>query len=183
MADQLGFDCKVKSSFELDPPEPAAPDQVEPAVELPEEVVQVGVRPVALPVDAVDDARHQALHVLREERHQLALDEVVLGAGRHHQPEKSPSLQSEPTCDNNKENGSDDQVKDESVLEHTLDQLHGDGEMEGSLSKLRLRGFIGSLGKVAVPIPTLEVHHHRFTPFHGCLKPTPSLLKYRIPFR
>ena len=140
MADQLGFDCKVKSSLELDPPEPAAPDQVEPAVELPEEVVQVGVRPVALPVDAVDDTRHQALHVLGEERHQLALDEVVLGAGRHHQPEKSPSLKSEPTGDNNEENGSDDQVKDESVLEHTLDQLHDDGEMEGSLSKLRLRG-------------------------------------------
>ena len=81
VTDQLCLDGKVKSSLELYPTEPAATDQVKPSVELPEELVEAGVWSVALPVDAGDDPHHQALHVLGQEGHQLALDEVILQRG------------------------------------------------------------------------------------------------------
>ena len=161
VADQLRLDCKVKSSFELYPTKPAATDQVKPSVEFPEELVEPSIWSVALPVDARDDPHHQDLHVLRQEGHQLALDEVILWARCHHQPQKGSPFESQPAGDNDEKDRSDDEVEHECILEHALHQLHAARKRQPR--KLR-GGSPDPLGKLGVAIPSdgdfaIDLHH------------------------
>ena len=146
MAEELGLDGEVEGPLKLGPSKLAPPHQVKLGVKLLEEQVYGCLRALSVSVHAGEDGAVEGVQVHSEEVEELALDEVVLRTGGHHEAKEGPgmvgwrvqkvsaalpSLRSQPTGDNNEEDDGEDEVEDEGILEHAVDEVHGGWEEAG----------------------------------------------------